>query len=185
MSDTAEPIEPDYDPQTLHEVYADTAAVQQRISELRSRVPTAPDVTAELLARGDLVDLLRGTGELDDTLTQAQQAADRAEIAGTAAQQHLARLRLAQTHSRRGDFAQSNPLFTELTNSATQFGTVIEGYTAQAAGVNDYDQALYAEAHELFAHALQIRERYELPDEQIAASRQAVAAAAQQLRNAE
>jgi tetratricopeptide (TPR) repeat protein len=181
----SEPIQPQFDPDTLREVYADPEAVQARIVELRSEVRTAADETAELLARGELVALLRGLGELDDALTEGKRAADRAEMVGTRPQQHLARLRLAHVHQWRGEFAESNLIFTELLNASTQFGPVIEAFTHQHAGKNSYDQGHFADAREHFARALAIREQYELPDDQLASSKLALAAAERRLQQGE
>lgn len=178
----SEPIEPSYDPDTLREVYPDLDAVRRRIPELREQIRTAPDETAELLARGELVALLLGLDDLDAALEEAQRAADRAEIAGTPPQQHLARLRLAATHQRRGEFAQSTLLFTELLNASAQFGPVIGAFTLHDAGRNEFDQGHYADAREHFAKALAIREQYELPDEQVGSSRLALAAIEARLR---
>lgn len=169
--------EPTYDPDTLREVYPDPDAVRVRMADLREQVRTAPDEVAELLARGELVTLLRGLGELDEALAEGRRAADRAEMAGTPPQQHLARLRLATVHQWRGEFAESNLLFTELLRASGQFGPVIEAFTLHDAGKNSFDQGHYADARDQFARALTIREQYQLPDEQLAASRQAVAAA--------
>lgn len=177
-----DPLEPEYDAETLREIYADPDAVRARIVELREEIRTAPDEVGELLARGELVARLRALGELDDALDQGRRAADRAELAGAPPQQHLARMRLADVHQWRGEFAESNLLFTELLNAGTQFGPVIEAFTHQHAGKNDYDQGHYADARDHFARALEIRRRYELPDEQLAASRIALAAAERHLQ---
>ncbi|MGH8961176.1 MAG: hypothetical protein ACRDWT_08205 [Jatrophihabitantaceae bacterium] len=177
-----DPLEPEYDAETLREVYTDPDAVRARIVALREEVRTAPDEVGELLARGELVVRLRGLGELDDALDEGRRAADRAELAGTPPQQHLARMRLADVHQWRGEFAESNLLFTELLNAGAQFGPVIEAFTHQHAGKNDYDQGHYADARDHFARALGIRQRYELPDEQLAASRIALAAAERHLQ---
>jgi|KBSSwiStaDraftv2_1062776.scaffolds.fasta_scaffold10573_5 tetratricopeptide (TPR) repeat protein len=173
----AEAIVPAYDAETLREIYDDVAAARARAEELCTDVLAAEDTTAELLARTDLVDLLLGLGELDEALTAAQQAADRADMAGTAAQQHLARIRLARAYQYAGDYGQANAVFTELAHAAGQFGPVIEAFTAQAIGGNDYDQGHFAEARERFARALAVREQYELPEHQIEQSRVSLAAA--------
>jgi tetratricopeptide (TPR) repeat protein len=169
------------DPETLREIYPDAGAVRGRIDELRREIREAPDEIAELVARGDLVVLLRGIGELDDALNEANAAVDRAEIAGTPAQQHTARVRLAHVHQWRGDFAESNLLFTELLAAAEQFGPVIDAFTHQHAGKNDYAQGHWADARDHFARALQIREELELPDDQQSSSRIALAAAVRHL----
>jgi tetratricopeptide (TPR) repeat protein len=171
------------DPETLRERYADPDAVAVRIEELRREVRTAPDDIAELVSRGELVTLLRGSGRLDEALDEARAAADRAEIVGTAAQQHTARVRLAHVHQRRGEFAESNVLFTELLAAAKQFGPVIEAFTHQHAGKNDYDQGHWTDARDHFAQALQIRDELELPDEQRESSRIALAAAQRHLED--
>jgi tetratricopeptide (TPR) repeat protein len=172
---------PIFDPESLHEVYPDLAAVQARIAQLRADIRDAPDEIAELMARGELVTLLRGTGQLDEALNEANAAVDRAEIAGRPAQQHTARIRLAHVHQWRGEFGESNLLFTELLAVSTQFGPVIEAFTHQHAGKNDYDQGHWADAREHFARALAIRDELELPDDERESSRLALAAARRQL----
>ena len=163
---------PSYDPQTLHESYADPEAVRARTLQLRAEVRDALDVIDELRARGELVDYLRGLGDLDNALTEARRAVDRADIDGNAAQQHMARLRLAHVHQWRGEFADSNLIGTELVAVATQFGPVIEAFTRQQAGENDYDQGHWSDAREHFARALEIRTELEL--DEAATSRLAV-----------
>jgi tetratricopeptide (TPR) repeat protein len=161
MSDS---LEPTYDPQTLREVYPDPSAVRGRVQQLRAEVRDALDVIDELRARGDLVSYLRGLGELDDALAEAKQAVDRADIAGNGAQQHTARLRLAHVYQWRGDFAQSNMIFTELLAVAAQFGPAIEAFTHQHAGKNDYDQGHWRDSRDHFERALAIRTELELPE---------------------
>lgn len=168
------------DPETLHEVYADPDAVRARVQQLRAEVRDALDVIDELRARGELVEYLRGLGELDDALTEARRAVDRADIAGNPAQQHTARLRLADVQQWRGDFGDSNMIFTELLSAAAQFGPVIEAFTHQHAGQNDYDQQHWADARDHFARAVAIREELELDEAQ--ASRLALAAAQRHLQ---
>ncbi|MEP7022131.1 MAG: hypothetical protein ABI808_15925 [Pseudonocardiales bacterium] len=169
------------DPETLREVYADPAAVRAHVEQLRAEVRDAPDEIAEFQARGDLVGLLRGIGNLDDALAEGRRAVDRTEIAGTAPQQHLARLRLARVHQWRGEFVESNIAFTELLNAAGQFGPVIEAFTRQHAGQNDFDQGHFADALGHFTRALAIRREFELPEDQIASSQLALAAAQRRL----
>lgn len=176
FDDEAEPVLT-YDPDTLHETYADAGAVRDRIEVLRGEIRSAPDEIGELAARGELVARLRGLGELDEALDEANAAVDRAEIAGNAAQQHTARLRLAHVHQWRGEFAESNVAFTELLAAAAQFGPVIEAFTHQHAGKNDYDQGHWADAREHFARALAIRDELELPDAERESSRSSLAAA--------
>lgn len=172
-----DPLQPMYDADTLCESYADPEPVRARITELRQQIRTAPDDVAELLARGELVERLSGLGDLDEALEEGRRAADRAELAGTRAQQHLARLRLAQVHARRGEFAESNPILTELLNASTQFGPVIEAFTRHQAGTNDFEQSHYADAATQFARALAIRVELELPEDEVSRSRAALAAA--------
>jgi tetratricopeptide (TPR) repeat protein len=155
------------DPETLHEVYARPEAVRGRIQQLRAEVRDALDEIDELRARGELVDYLRGTGELDDALAEARRAVDRADIAGNGAQQHMARLRLAHVQQWRGDFAESNLIFTELLAVAAQFGPVIEAFTHQHAGMNDYDQGHWNDARTHFARALAIRDELELDEAEV------------------
>jgi tetratricopeptide (TPR) repeat protein len=152
------------DPETLHEVYDDPGAVRARVQQLRAEVRDALDVIDELRARGELVAYLRGLGDLDDALSEAQRAVDRADIAGNGAQQHTARLRLAQVQQWRGEFAESNMIFTELLAVAAQFGPVIEAFTHQHAGCNDYDQGHWADARTHFERALAIRSDLELDE---------------------
>ena len=163
------------DPETLHEVYADPDAVRARIQQLRAEVRDALDEVDELRARGELVEFLRGVGDLDEALTEARRAVDRADIAGNGAQQHMARLRLAHVQQWRGDFVESNLIFTELLAVAAQFGPVIEAFTHQHAGMNDYDQGHWDDARAQFARALAIRDELEL--DEAAASRVALEAA--------
>lgn len=179
--DFPDAIEPAYDPETLRETYDDPAAARARAEELRTDILAAEDTTAELLARTDLVDLLLGLGEHAEALAQAQQAADRADMAGTAAQQHLARIRLARAYQYAGDFGQSSAIFTELDHAATQFGPIIEAFTVQAIGGNDYDQGHYREALGRFERALALRQQYELPETEVAQSRTSVAATTRHL----
>jgi tetratricopeptide (TPR) repeat protein len=174
MTELPEPV---LDPTTLHEIFPDAGLVPARVERLRADIRDAPDEIAELLARGELVVLLRISGALDDALHEANAAVDRAEIAGTRAQQHTARVRLAHVHQWRGEFAESNLLFTELLAAAEQFGPVIEAFTHQHAGQNDYDQGHWADARDHFARALAIRDELELPER--AASQVALAAAQQ------
>jgi tetratricopeptide (TPR) repeat protein len=176
----SEPIElpaTAYDPETLREAFTDPDGenIGGHLTRLQGEIRDAPDETGELLARGDLVDLLRITGPLDDALDEANAAVDRADIVGTAAQQHLARLRLARVHQWRGDFVDSNPIYTELLAAATQFGPVIEAFTRQHAGENDYDQGHWDDAVGHFTRALEIRTDLELDDAD--RSRAALAAA--------
>jgi tetratricopeptide (TPR) repeat protein len=164
-----------FDPETLHEVFPDPAAVRARVQQLRAEVRDALDPIDELRARGELVGYLRGLGELDDALAEARRAVDRAEIAGNPAQQHTARLRLAHVRQWRGEFAESNMIFTELLSVAAEFGPVIEAYTHQHAGKNDYDQGHWRDARAHFERALALRE--ELGLDEAESSRIALAAA--------
>ncbi|SHG64984.1 hypothetical protein SAMN05443575_2465 [Jatrophihabitans endophyticus] len=162
MTETPEGPELRYDPHTLRETT--TADAAPHVTRLQGEIRGADDETGELLARGDLVDLLRVTGALDEALDEANAAVDRAEIAGTAAQQHLARLRLARVQQWRGAFVESNPVYTELLAAASQFGPVVDAFTHQHAGENDFDQEHWDDAREHFARALAIRERLELDE---------------------
>ena len=164
-----------FDPETLHEVYADPAAVRARVQQLHAEVRDALDPIDEMRARGELVGFLRGLGELDDALDHARRAVDRADIAGNGAQQHMARLRLAHVQQWRGDFAESNMIFTELLAAAAQFGPVIEAFTHHHAGLNDYDQGHWVDARARFERALAIRAELEV--EEAESSRLALAAA--------
>jgi tetratricopeptide (TPR) repeat protein len=181
-ADDGQVTEPTLDPETLREVYPDPAAARARIVALRTEIREAPDEIAELIARADLVVLLRGVGELDEALNEANAAVDRAELAGTPAQQHTARVRLAHVHQWRGEFAESNMLFTELLPAAPRFGPVIDAFTHQHAGKNDYDQGHWADARDHFARALALREELELPANEIDSSRTALAAARRHLQ---
>jgi hypothetical protein len=170
-------LEPTWDPDTLHEVYADIPAVQSRVTALRGDVRDAPDEIAEFVARGELVDLLRGVEDLDAALVEGQRAVDRAVVAGTPAQQHLARVRLATVQQWRGEFGESNVAFTELMHAAGQFGPVIAAFTHDRAGRNAFEQHDFAAAHDHFARALALRQEFELPADQIASAQFALEAA--------
>lgn len=185
MSEPLPPLAATLDPDTLHESFPDPAAARARADELRHEIRSAPDEIAELVARGDLVDLLRGLDELDEALDEAHAAADRAELAGGAPMQHTARLRLAHVHQRRGEFGDSNVIVTELLPAAEQFGPVIEAYTHHHAGLNDYEQGHWDDARDHFGRALSIRDELELPDDERAASRLGLEAAARRLGSVE
>ena len=152
------------DPTTLREYFTDPARARERAEELRREIREAPDEVSELIARGDLVDVLRALGETEEALREALAAVDRAELAGSQAQQHTARVRLARVHRRRGEFADSTALFTELLAAATQFGPVVEAYTRQHAGENDLDQGHDGDAAAQFARALEIRSEFGLDE---------------------
>lgn len=171
--------EPSYhvDPETLHEIYDDPDAVRARVQQLRAEVRDALDEIDELRARGELVDYARGLRELDSALDEARTAVERADRVGNHAQQHMARLRLAHVRQWRGEFADSNLIFTELLSVAGEFGPIIEAFTHHHAGNNDYDQGHWADAREHFARALAIRDELELPGDQRDSSRLALAAA--------
>jgi tetratricopeptide (TPR) repeat protein len=173
--------EPGYriDPETLREVFDDPDEARGRVQQLRAEVRDALDEIDELRARGELVASLRVLGDLDDALAEAQRAVDRADMVGNGAQQHTARLRLAHVQQWRGNFAESNMIFTELLGAAAQFGPVIEAYTYENAGNNDYDQGHWPDARDHFARALELREQLELPEAD--ASRTALAAAVRHL----
>jgi tetratricopeptide (TPR) repeat protein len=172
-------FEPRYDPETLHEDYAEPAAVRGRVQQLRAEVRDALDPIDELRARGELVSYLRGLGELDDALAEGKRAVDRADMVGNGAQQHMARLRLAHVQQWRGEFAESNMIFTELLGVAGQFGPVIEAFTYQQAGTNDYDQRHWADARDHFDRALAIRTELDVPEAE--SSRLALAAVVRHL----
>lgn len=172
------------DPQTLRETFPDPDAARGRADELRREIRDAPDEVAELIARAELVDILRILGELDDALNEARAAADRAEIAGTGPQQHTARVRLAHVHQWRGEFAESNVEYTELLAAAAQFGPVIEAFTHQHAGENDFAQGHWADAVSHFERALRLRADLELPDEELEPARICLTAARQRLGSA-
>ncbi|MFN2518382.1 MAG: hypothetical protein ABR604_04945 [Jatrophihabitantaceae bacterium] len=177
-------LEVSYDRDTLREVYADHAAVRDRIGDLRTSIRTAADPVAELLARGELVARLRGLGDLEDALAEARLAAERAEIVGTPVQQHLAALRLAHVLQWRTEFADSNLMFEDLLTGLDRFGPVIEAFTHQRAGENAYDQGHFARARDHFARALSIRREFEAPEDQIASSQLAMDAAGRGMKRA-
>jgi tetratricopeptide (TPR) repeat protein len=173
--------EPAYttDPETLREVFDNPDAARGRVQQLRAEVRDALDAIDELRARGDMVEALRILGELDDALVEAQRAVDRADMSGNGAQQHTARLRLAHVQQWRGNFAESNMIFTELLGVAGQFGPVIEAFTHQHAGKNDYEQGHWADARDHFDRALAIRVELDVPEAD--SSRIALAAAVRHL----
>ncbi|MDP9118415.1 MAG: hypothetical protein M3O28_14365 [Actinomycetota bacterium] len=176
-------LESGVDPDTLRMTVASRDAARVRVTQLRADLLWAPDETAELLTRGELVDLLGAAGEYDQALSESQQAVDRAEMVGTGAQQHLARIRLAQAHQWRAEFAASNLEFADLVRAANRYGPVIAGFTHHQAGVNAYDQGDYDAAERHFGNALALRQEFELTD-QVAHSRAALAAVARRVRDA-
>ena len=176
-----EELIPAVDPDSLEDVYPDPELVRTTIDALRNEVLAAEDVIDELRARGELLGLLRAAGELDAALVEAERATDRADIAGNGAQQHTARARLARVHQARGDFAQANLTYTELLAEAERFGPVIEAFTLQYAGLNDFAQGHWADAAAHFAKAAAIRDELELDEAERAASRVALAAARRRL----
>ena len=177
-----DPLSHRTDPQTLRERYADPAAVTRRIEDLRAEIGHAADPVGELLARGELVELLAAGGRLDEALREAESAADRADMSGNGAQQHMARLRLAQVHTLRGEFGPSTLLYTELLAAAERFGPVIEAVTHHAAALDAYDQGHWSDARQHFARALALREEYDLPDDERESSRLGLEAALRRLR---
>jgi tetratricopeptide (TPR) repeat protein len=177
-----DPLGYSFDAETLREVYADPDAVRGRIQQLRAEVRDALDPIDELRARAEVVGYLRGIGELDDALDEARRAVDRADMVGNAAQQHTARMRLAHVQQWRGNFAESNMIFTELLGVAGQFGPVIEAYTYQHAGKNDYDQGHWSDARSHFERALALRS--DLGVEEADSSRLALAAAVRHMEQA-
>jgi hypothetical protein len=170
-------LEPSYDPETLREIYPDETALSARVAALQAELTDPPDEVAELMARGELVNLLRAADRLDEAREQAVEALDRARAVGTPAQQHLAELRLAQVVQWQGDYGTSNVMFGHLLARATDHGAVIAAFTYHHAGKNFYDQGDYGRAEDLFAKALAIREELELPEDQIESSRLGLAAA--------
>lgn len=178
----SEPLAHDTDPHSLRERYADLPAVARRIDELRADVASAPDPVAELVARGDLVELLAAAERLDEALAEAESAADRADRVGNPAQQHMARLRLAHVHTVRGEYPQSTLLYTELLAAGERFGPVIEAVTSHYAGLDAFDQRHWSDARAHFARALALREEYDLPDDEREASRLGLDAALRRLR---
>jgi len=176
-----EELVPDIDPESLEDVYPDPDLVQTTITALRGEVGNAEDVIDELRARGELVNLLRAVGDMDDALSEAERAVDRADIAGNPAQQHTARTRLARVQQARGDFVRSNLDYTELLAQAARFGPVIEAFTLQHAGLNDFAQGHWADAAAHFGRALALRDELELDEPERAASRIALAAARRRL----
>jgi hypothetical protein len=73
-------------------------------------------------------------------------------------------------------------IFTELLSVADRFGPIIEAFTHQHAGNNDYDQGHWSDARRHFARAVAIRDEYELPE--AASSRFALDAAVRHLDSA-
>ncbi len=179
----SEPLAHETDPQTLRERYTDLAAVARRIDALRADVGRAPDPVAELLARGELVELLAAAGRPAEALAEAEAAADRADRVGNPAQQHMARLRLAHVHTLRGEYAQSTLLYTELLAAGERFGPVIEAATCHYAALDAFGQHHLSDARDHFARALALREEYDLPDDEREASRLGLDAALRRLRD--
>lgn len=180
-----EELKVSYDPETLREVYADPEAVQRRIAQLKKAIGTAPDDIIEYMHRAELVNLVRCSGDLDEALVQANLAVDRAELVGSPAQQHMARLRLANVYQWRGEFVEADLLFIELLASGPGFGPAICAFTHQYAGKNDYDQGRYDDAVSQFQQVVDLRKHYDLPNDELVSCRQALAAARARAKGAE
>jgi hypothetical protein len=169
-----------YDPDTLHEIWDEVEATEI-VADLRREIATASDDIGELLSRAELVTMLRGVRDLDEALDEAERALSRAEVVGTSAHQHLARLRLAHVRQWRAEFEMSDSLFAGALLTVAKFGPVIEAFTVYHAGLNDYDQARYVAARQRFATALEIHQRLEFAPDEIAVSRLALTAATNRL----
>lgn len=160
-------LSPEYDPDTLREVYPNRTVLTERIDELAKIVAAPEDEIGELLARGELVDLLRAAGRQAEARAEGERALRRAQEIGTAAQRHLAELRLARVVQWAGDFGTANAMFERLLAHATEFGPVIAAVSYQYAGTNRFDQHDFAAALELFGPALAIRQEFELTEDQV------------------
>jgi tetratricopeptide (TPR) repeat protein len=161
------------DPVTQREVADDPTALAASIATLTALLGTDP--ADELAVRARLGVELRPAGRLDEALAVLTVAVELARA--DPRRLHHARIRLAHVHQWRGDFGAADALFAELLAAAPAHGALTEAFTWQHAGRNAYDQGRYAEAGELFAAALAIRERVGAPVDQVESSRAALAAA--------
>jgi tetratricopeptide (TPR) repeat protein len=159
------------DGQTLREVLDDPAAAARRVAELE-----APPYEDDPRAVGERVTLLRMLGRLEDAETLARHALTL--TAGHARRQVAASLRLAHVLHWQERFDEADQLFTDALKTAADLGdAALQAFAHQHYGKSLFDQGQLAEAAEQFTAALRLRENVGAPEDQLASSRQALAAA--------
>ncbi|MEN3361985.1 MAG: hypothetical protein V7637_5967 [Mycobacteriales bacterium] len=164
------------EPDTQQDVPDDPAALAASIDALTALLAGGLPPAEELTVRARLGVELRLARRLDEALAvlTAEVALAR-RVAEPWRVQH-ARIRLAHVHQWRREFGVSDALFADLLG-VEQVPARTRAFTLQHAGRNAYDQGRWAEAGELFAAALAIRERIGAPADQIESSRGALVAA--------
>ena len=159
------------DDETLREVLDDRLAAEQRLSDLEA----APDAH-EPGVRGERIGLLRLLGRLEEAERLAREAV--AGTVGDGRRNVAATIRLAHVLQCRGRFAEADELFVAALNRADALDDDrLRAFAHQHLGKSLFDQGQFAAAAERFKAALRIREAIAAPGDQIASSRQALAAA--------
>ncbi|PZR53118.1 hypothetical protein DNL40_08935 [Xylanimonas oleitrophica] len=154
------------DPVTLREVPDDVGAARAHVAALTAR---GPDGDAER------VFWLRVLGELDEAARLGRAVVQRAEP-GTA-QHAAALLRLAHVLQWQGRFAEADALFDDALRQARRLEhTALTAFALQHSAKSLFDQRRHAEALDRFTEALRLREADGAPADQIASTRQALAA---------
>ena len=162
------------DPHTLGEI-VDPDLFQRSIAALQRLLAGGgldPDV--ELALRARLGGELRVLGRYDEALLVLRRAVILADRLGDTGRAHTARIRLAHAHQGRGEYATSTAMFERLLSGIDELPTDLVCFTLQHAGKNLFDQCRYAEAEQLFAEALRLREAIGAPPDQIESSRAAL-----------
>lgn len=149
----------------------DRPAALQRLSDLETGADAEdPGVRAER------VGLLRLLGRLDEAERLARQA-----VAGTADDTRrnvAATIRLAHVLQCQSRYDEAEDLFLVALNAADDLDDdSLRAFARQHLGKSLFDQGDFAGAREQFTAALRIRVALAAPEDQIASSRQALAAA--------
>jgi tetratricopeptide (TPR) repeat protein len=165
------------DPRSLREVADDPAALEDSIAALSAALAAGGLTPSdELRVRARLGGELRIAGRYDEALGVLRGAVALAESVGDPVRVHAARIRLAQVHQWRGEFAAADALFAELLDAVEGDPTLaaMRPFTLQHAGKCQFDQGRYADAVRLFDAALRLRLEQGAAEEDVASSRQAL-----------